>query len=113
MQFLQENDAIINLKEHLINLDSKEYEINDRITNFDEYDERITNKTIIFRLCENFIGFRELIKNMRNINPRIGLIPQYEHAIVLKCDFDYKFKEYSIPFRFRDEMEKHLVEFER
>ncbi|KAG0435975.1 hypothetical protein DMUE_4448 [Dictyocoela muelleri] len=45
MQFLQENDAIINLKENYINLDSKEYELIDRGTNLDEYEKVITDKT--------------------------------------------------------------------
>ncbi|KAG0438931.1 Retrovirus-related Pol polyprotein from transposon 17.6 [Dictyocoela muelleri] len=49
---------------------------------------------------------------MRNRNPKIGYICQFEHTIDFKCEFNPKFREYSIPLRFKEEMLSHLTELE-
>ncbi|KAG0420357.1 Transposon Ty3-G Gag-Pol polyprotein [Dictyocoela roeselum] len=112
MQFLKENDAIINLKDNFINLDSKEYEISEDKTNLDEYERTIASKSTAFALNKTEEKFMNMIKRMKNTNPKIGTIDQFEHEINLKEDFKPKFKEYSVPLKFKGEMETHLKELQ-
>ncbi|KAG0435976.1 Retrovirus-related Pol polyprotein from transposon opus [Dictyocoela muelleri] len=49
---------------------------------------------------------------MRNRNPKIGFISQFEHTIDFKFEFNPKFKEYPIPLKFKEEILKHLTELE-
>ncbi|KAG0420428.1 Retrovirus-related Pol polyprotein from transposon [Dictyocoela roeselum] len=112
MQFLQDNDSIINIRDNYISLDGKEYEleINDKIS--DSSEKAILDKSKIFTLKRPEEKLKKLIQKMRQDNPEIGHIRTIKHEITLSRKFIPKFKEYSIPIHLRDDIKEHLKKLE-
>ncbi|KAG0437866.1 Transposon Tf2-8 polyprotein [Dictyocoela muelleri] len=113
MQFLQENDAIINIKENFITLDNREYEIELSGNKLDKNDEIIIEKSKIYSLDDINPKFERLIHEYKLKNPEIGHIKTVKHEIKLNNEFHPKFKEYTVPLHLRNELNEHLQELER
>ncbi|KAG0436253.1 hypothetical protein DMUE_4317 [Dictyocoela muelleri] len=93
MQFLKDNDAIINLKDNYIKIDNREYEIYYEETKLDEHEQTIAAKSAVFSMSHSDVDFKELVKKLKKKNPRIGNLKFCEHEIDLEPEFVPKFKE--------------------
>ncbi|KAG0420322.1 Transposon Tf2-9 polyprotein, partial [Dictyocoela roeselum] len=110
MKFLMENDAQVNLKDGIINLDGREYEIDLKTNCRNEADDNILNKTKIFTMKNNEVDEKELIEHAKRQNPLLGNIKIVKHKIELLKDFTNKFKEYPVPIGIQPEVVNHLKE---
>lgn len=87
MQFLQENDAIINIKESYISLDNIEYEIELNNNIIDDNETVIHKKLKIFLATETTPMKNELITKMIIKNPELVHITGIKYEIELSKDF--------------------------
>ncbi|KAG0419963.1 hypothetical protein EQH57_0340 [Dictyocoela roeselum] len=99
MQFLKENDAIIDLKNNFINLDDKEYELNHDNSNLDKYEQEIASMSTIFTLRAGNSSFKDLKNEIKIRNPKIGHIANVEHEIEPTSDFTPRLK--NIPYHYQ------------
>ncbi|KAG0427710.1 Retrovirus-related Pol polyprotein from transposon opus, partial [Dictyocoela muelleri] len=105
-----ENDAQVNLKDGIINLDGREYEIDLKPSCCNEAGDQILNKTKIFAVNNHEIDEKELIGHAKRQNPLLGNIEIVKHKIELLKDFTNKFKEYPVPIGIQPEVKHHLKE---
>ncbi|KAG0420641.1 hypothetical protein EQH57_0066 [Dictyocoela roeselum] len=84
MQFLKDNDAIINLRDNYIRIDEREYEIEYEEAKFGEHEQAITSKSTIFSMTRSEVDFKELVKKLKEKNPKIGNLKLIEHEIDLE-----------------------------
>ncbi|KAG0439692.1 Retrovirus-related Pol polyprotein from transposon opus [Dictyocoela muelleri] len=113
MQFLQENEAIINIKENYISLDNREYEIEMKDHIIDENETIIYKKSKIFSAKETISKEDKWIRKIRYKNPEIIQIRGVKHENELIKDFHPKFKEYQVPQQLKESVKEHLDELER
>lgn len=105
MRFLLENDAILNLKEGLVNLDDIEYDISRKTHTNNQFDTEITNKTKIFAVKDDI---KNIIEKAKAKNPTLGNITLLKHHIQLISDFTQKRREYPVPVAIQSEVKEHL-----
>ncbi|KAG0440561.1 Retrovirus-related Pol polyprotein from transposon opus [Dictyocoela muelleri] len=112
MRFLGENDAIINLKEGLINLDGTEYEmaVKTRINNLS--DSKLIDKSKILLVKDND-EIKEMINTYKRKNPKLSSIENCKHKIELTKEFVNQPKEYPVPIGLQDNVKEHLDELIR
>ncbi|KAG0441354.1 Transposon Tf2-6 polyprotein [Dictyocoela muelleri] len=108
MRFLTENDTIINLKDGIISLDGKEYEVKARIPNFVAPDNDISRKTKIFSVKSVYSEINETINKAKIHNPEIGNIQIAKHKIELTGKFECAPREYPVPIGLQDEVKQHI-----
>ncbi|KAG0420286.1 Retrovirus-related Pol polyprotein from transposon 17.6, partial [Dictyocoela roeselum] len=113
MKFLIDNEAILNLKEGIMNLDGKEYEIETNSTPLNVSDTKIISKTKIFATKTEERDLMEAIKNAKQRNPELGEIDTISHKIELTKTFSNLPKEYRVPMGLQHDVKEHLKELEK
>lgn len=111
MSFLMTNDAVINLKEGILILDGKKYEIILRNNLEAMIDRQIINKSKIFQ-CENAgkikLDIQKLCAPYREKAITLGKIKESEHEIKLKNTAPISLKGFKLPIHTLEMVRKEL-----
>lgn len=114
MEFLQKNETIINLKENTIIIDGKEIEIWENQCDKNATDNYINEKT---RICtindtdnETHIKIKNLIKQHKLTNPKLGNIKIDKHQIILTGNEYGTNQRYTIPNKIEKQSKELLQE---
>ncbi|KAG0418630.1 hypothetical protein EQH57_0708 [Dictyocoela roeselum] len=114
MSFLTQNQAVIDLKNNIIAIDGREYELEGTQHNVANFENQIITNTKIFNIAECKERIDKLIKTAKLSNPEIGKIDVIKHEIQLYNE-DTKIKtikNYSVPVCLQKDLVKHLNELE-
>ncbi|KAG0440059.1 hypothetical protein DMUE_2016 [Dictyocoela muelleri] len=65
MQFLKDNDAIMNIQDNYIKIDDREYEIDNEDTKLGEHEQTLVAKSTIFSMYNSDVDFKELVKKLK------------------------------------------------
>jgi hypothetical protein len=86
MVFLVNNDAVINMKDDILTLDGKQYEIKTTDSHKNDVNENIMNKTKIFSCADSSkteVQITQLLESFKKSTPVLGKINISEHSITL------------------------------
>jgi hypothetical protein len=111
MSFLVNNEAIINLKEDIFTLDGKQYEIETTTSNKNNLNQKLTEKTKIYKCLETNDGHKEISKivsEFRKSMPTIGKIKNSEHSINLTEQTPIALKGFKLPISIYEQTKKEL-----
>ncbi|KAG0420334.1 Retrovirus-related Pol polyprotein from transposon 17.6 [Dictyocoela roeselum] len=108
MQFLLENDSMINIGEGYIRIDNMEYEI-DVKTSENEGDDfdTIVEKARVYQIT-NEEALKNMIKLAKRENKPLGEVPNFTHKIPLLAKFSSIPKEYPVPLNLKEKVEDHI-----
>ncbi|KAG0420343.1 Retrovirus-related Pol polyprotein from transposon 17.6 [Dictyocoela roeselum] len=115
MSFLKENHAIIDLKNNIITLDGREYELEGNTNNEPFLETQLSTNTKIFNISESKQRIEELIKEAKLNNPEIRKIDTVKHSKKLKDVplVQKTTKNYTVPVCLQQDLSYHLKELER
>ena len=113
IKFLQENYAVIDIKNQLLTLDNRSFELKGRSEAKAACDILIDKTKIYTMPSQNKITrskrkCEELIKKYQLNNPLLGNFKNAEHSIFLDKDTPFNCKEYPIPYSKRRETEDEI-----
>eukprot|EP00477_Mikrocytos_mackini_P001864 GAHX01002022.1.p1 GENE.GAHX01002022.1~~GAHX01002022.1.p1 ORF type:complete len:603 (-),score=94.42 GAHX01002022.1:1109-2917(-) len=109
LDFLQNNDAIINLKDSTLSLDGKFYELPKAETNLHAIDNTIIDKTQILTISENSeTEASKAILDYKLHNPKLGTIKGITHEIVITTNEPVCSKPYPVPIARIHDVEDEL-----
>ncbi|KAG0430976.1 Pro-Pol polyprotein, partial [Dictyocoela muelleri] len=112
MNFLIENEPILNLKEETINFEGREYEIQTLVPTANYSDKEITSKTKIFTAKAEEESLGDIINNAKQQNKILGNIDVITHKIELTDKFNNVPKEYRVPVGLQPDVKEHIKELE-
>ncbi|KAG0436847.1 Retrovirus-related Pol polyprotein from transposon 17.6 [Dictyocoela muelleri] len=115
MSFLKQNLAVIDLKNNILVLDGREYELEGFCNKESVLEDQILSNTKIFNISESKKKIDNLIKAAKLNNPEIGKIEVTNHEIQLKNGRAKikTTKNYSVPVCLQKDLLKHLNDLEK
>jgi hypothetical protein len=96
MAFMLDNEAVIDLKEGILTLDGKHFEILENNKHY-EHERIIAQKSEIMNITTSKEKAEQMIKNYKTNNKELGIIPHFMHRITLTDDLPIFCKPYPIP----------------
>ncbi|KAG0435924.1 Retrovirus-related Pol polyprotein from transposon opus, partial [Dictyocoela muelleri] len=114
MTFLKQNQVLIDLKNNIIVIDGREYELEGACNEEPMLEDQISTNTKIFNILESKKKIDNLIKALKITNPEIGKIDVAKHEIQLNNE-KIKIKttkNYSVPVCLQKDLMKHLNDLE-
>ncbi|KAG0436021.1 Transposon Tf2-6 polyprotein [Dictyocoela muelleri] len=111
MEFIFKNKLILDIKNKFIRIDDKEYELDMPNPTYEEYDQKLLEKTKIFdAITQIDKPLGEIVDFYRRKNTNIGSIDSIEHEIKIEGVFQPPKSEYPVPLAIRNDVVEHLKE---
>ncbi|ORD97512.1 POL5 [Hepatospora eriocheir] len=112
MEFIRENNVILDLGSGLIKIDNKYFEIPGWSFEEKESPDKIMS-TDVRTISEVETRISEVIKEFKLRNPEFGLLKGFDHRIMLTNKEPIQMKYYPIPYALYDGLKEELAELER
>lgn len=103
MEFLENNNAIIDLKDGIITIDGRQYELEKEKHKFDSNDQILCEKTKVL-VCSDIKNQRrcDIIRQFTRISEKLGTIDTITHAIETTNNIPVRCKPYRVPIKIND-----------
>ncbi|KAG0422521.1 Retrovirus-related Pol polyprotein from transposon opus, partial [Dictyocoela muelleri] len=106
MRFLEENNAVINIKDKFIVIDGIEHEFATKANETFE-ENSIYEKSKVYKINEEN-ELEALVTESKKSNKKIGEVSIACHKIPLIKEFNATPKEYPVPLNLKEKVEEHL-----
>jgi hypothetical protein len=107
MDFMLLNDVVINMKEKIISINNKHYEILEHDNTYYENERFLADKTSVMNINTEQLATKMVKEYMLN-NPTLGKISSVEHVISLKDEKPVICKPYPIPIMLQENSRSEL-----